>query len=86
MRAPAGRTRRRRGNARYLIVTGMSTSGCVRGSVLDAFNLNFKVIVPEECVADRAQMSHKVNLFDMHMKYADVLPVARVVDYLKGLE
>lgn len=69
-----------------LIVTGMSTSGCVRGSVLDAFNLNFKVVVPEECVADRAQMSHKVNLFDMHMKYADVLPMARVVDYLKGLE
>ncbi|MDA1000096.1 MAG: isochorismatase family protein [bacterium] len=69
-----------------VIVTGMSTSGCVRGSVLDAFNLNFKVIVPEECVADRAQMSHKVNLFDMHMKYADVLPMARVADYLRGLE
>lgn len=69
-----------------LIVTGMSTSGCVRGTVLDAFNLNFKVVVPEECVADRAQLSHKVNLFDIHMKYGDVLPLERVIAYLRGLE
>ena len=68
-----------------LIVTGMVTSGCVRATVLDAFNLNYVCIVPEECVADRGQVSHKVSLFDMHAKYADVLPQERVHAYLKGL-
>ncbi len=74
------------GRVDTVIVTGMSTSGCVRGTVVDAFNLNFRVIVPEECVADRAQLSHKVNLFDIHMKYGDVLPLGRVLEYLRGLE
>ncbi|NYT80205.1 isochorismatase family protein [Alcaligenaceae bacterium] len=55
-----------------LIVTGCTTSGCVRGSVVDAFSLNFKVFVPEDCVYDRSQVSHAVNLFDMSEKYADV--------------
>jgi nicotinamidase-related amidase len=65
-----------------VIVTGMLTSGCVRATVFDAFQYNYQVIVPEECVADRAQISHKVNLFDMHMKYADVVPLADVISYL----
>ena len=68
-----------------LIVTGMVTSGCVRATVVDAFNLNYVVMIPEECVADRAQVSHKVSLFDMHMKYADVLPQSQVLDYLENL-
>ncbi|HEY9278531.1 MAG TPA: isochorismatase family protein [Eoetvoesiella sp.] len=55
-----------------LIITGCSTSGCVRGSVVDAFSLNFKVFVPEDCVYDRSQVSHAVNLFDMSEKYADI--------------
>lgn len=55
-----------------LIVTGCSTSGCVRSSVVDAFSLNFRVFVPEDCVYDRSQVSHAVNLFDMSEKYADV--------------
>lgn len=64
------------------IVTGMTTSGCVRATVLDAFMNNLNVIVPYECVADRSQISHKVNLFDMHMKYADVISLAETLDYL----
>jgi len=66
-----------------LIVCGMTTSGCVRATVVDAFSHNLRVIVPVECVADRGELSHKVNLFDMHMKYADVLPVEEVAGYLR---
>lgn len=62
-----------------LIVTGMVTSGCVRATVVDAFSYNYRVIVPEECVADRSQISHKVNLFDMDMKYADVMKLDDVI-------
>jgi nicotinamidase-related amidase len=64
------------------IITGMTTSGCVRATVLDAFQYNFHVIIPYECVADRSQISHKVNLFDMHMKYADVASLDDTLTYL----
>jgi len=66
-----------------VIVAGISTSGCVRATVVDAFSLNYRVIVPEECVADRVVVPHKVNLFDMQMKYADVLPLTRVIELLE---
>ncbi|MEP0912918.1 isochorismatase family protein [Leptolyngbya sp. GB1-A1] len=65
-----------------VIVTGMTTSGCVRATVLDAFQYNFNVIIPHECCADRSQISHKVSLFDLHMKYADVVSVDIAIDYL----
>lgn len=68
-----------------VIVTGMTTSGCVRATVLDAFQYNFHVVVPFECTADRSQVSHKVSLFDMHMKYADVVSLDETVDYLTAL-
>jgi maleamate amidohydrolase len=42
------------------------------------------MVVAEECVFDRTQASHAINLFDMHQKYADVLPVAEIVDYLEA--
>lgn len=58
-----------------LFVTGCTTSGCVRGTVVDAFAYNFKVVVPEDCVYDRSAVSHAVNLFDMASKYADVMPI-----------
>ncbi|MDR2114106.1 MAG: isochorismatase family protein [Bifidobacteriaceae bacterium] len=66
-----------------VIVTGMTTSGCVRATVLDAFMNNFHVVIPHECAADRSQISHKVNLFDMHMKYADVISLDECIDYLR---
>lgn len=56
-----------------LIVTGCATSGCVRGSVVDAFSYNYRVTVPEDAVYDRNQASHVVNLYDMSEKYADVM-------------
>lgn len=70
-------------NADTVIVTGMVTSGCVRATVVDAFSYNFRVVVPIECVADRGQISHEVNLFDMDMKYADVMPLADVLKHLE---
>lgn len=67
------------------IVTGMTTSGCVRATVLDAFMNNFHVVVPFECSADRSQISHKVNLFDMHMKYADVISLEETLEYVASV-
>lgn len=67
-----------------VIVTGMTTSGCVRATVVDAFSYNFRVIVPAECVADRSQLSHQVNLFDIHMKYGDVVSLQETLDYVAG--
>lgn len=57
----------------WLVVTGCTTSGCVRASVVDAFAYNFKVSVPHDAVYDRSPTVHQVNLFDMAQKYADVL-------------
>lgn len=68
-----------------LVVTGCTTSGCVRGTVVDAFSYNFRVVVPEECVYDRSAVSHAVNLFDMSEKYADVAPVEEVLTALQGI-
>ncbi|MDB5999233.1 MAG: isochorismatase hydrolase [Rhizobacter sp.] len=68
-----------------VIVTGCSTSGCVRGTAVDAFSLNFKVAIPEECVYDRSVTSHKVNLFDLAQKYADVMPAAELMSKLNAL-
>lgn len=67
-----------------VIVTGMTTSGCVRATALDAFQHNFHVIIPHECAADRSQISHKVNLFDMHMKYLDVASLEETLAYLSA--
>jgi nicotinamidase-related amidase len=68
-----------------VIVTGMVTSGCVRATAVDAFNLNYSVMLPEECVADRGQVSHKVSLFDIHCKYGDVMKLDEVIAYLDEL-
>jgi len=65
-----------------VVVTGMVTSGCVRATVIDAFSHNYRVIVPLQCVADRSPTSHQVNLFDIDMKYGDVLPLADVLAHL----
>ena len=69
-----------------VVVTGMTTSGCVRATAVDAFQYNFDVVIPFECVADRSQISHKVNLLDLHMKYADVAPLDHVIDWLNSLQ
>jgi nicotinamidase-related amidase len=56
-----------------VIVTGGSTSGCVRATVVDSLSRGFRTVVPEECVADRHESPHFANLYDMAVKYADVL-------------
>jgi len=70
-------------NIDTLIICGLTTSGCVRATVVDAASYDYYVIVPIECVADRAYVPHKVNLFDMHMKYADVIPLQEVIEYIE---
>lgn len=61
-----------------VVVTGGSTSGCVRATVVEGLSCGFRMVVPEECVADRHESPHFANLYDMAVKYADVLPVAEV--------
>jgi nicotinamidase-related amidase len=65
-----------------VIVTGGSTSGCVRATVVDALSHGFRAIVPEECVADKHESPHFANLYDMAVKYADVVPAAEVITWL----
>jgi maleamate amidohydrolase len=69
-----------------IIVTGATTSGCVRATVADAFSYGFKVIVVEDAVFDRGEVSHAINLFDMDQKYADILPSKTVIDYIQNYE
>lgn len=68
-----------------LVVTGCTTSGCVRGSVVDAFSYNFRVAVPEDAVYDRSRTSHLVNLFDMGSKYADVMSTSELIEALNAI-
>ena len=65
-----------------VVVTGCTTSGCVRGSAVDANAYNYKVVVPEDCVYDRSPTSHAVNLFDIAHKYADVITCEETVALL----
>lgn len=69
-----------------LVVTGCSTSGCVRGTVVDGFAYNFRVLVPQDAVFDRSRVSHAVNLFDMAEKYADVMPTDEALAALAAIE
>jgi nicotinamidase-related amidase len=69
-----------------LIILGESTSGCVRASTVDAYSYGFHTVVVEECTYDRSMLSHKVNLFDLHHKYADVMHLDEVIEHLAGLE
>jgi nicotinamidase-related amidase len=68
-----------------LIVCGESTSGCVRASTVDGFSYGFNNVVVEECTYDRSLLSHKVNLFDLHHKYADVMHIDEVLAHLEKL-
>ena len=68
-----------------VIVTGTTTSGCVRATVLDAFSQNYRVTVVEDGCFDRAQASHAINLCDMNAKYANVLHSEEVLEYLRGV-
>lgn len=68
-----------------LIITGCSTSGCVRATALDAMQYGFRPIVPRECVGDRHEGPHEANLFDINAKYGDVVSRDDVIDRLRSL-
>ena len=67
-----------------IIIAGESTSGCVRASVVDGRTLAYHMIVVEECVFDRSEASHAINLFDMNQKYANVVPRLEAVGYMRS--
>ena len=66
-----------------LIIGGEATSGCVRATCVDARSYRYNVTVVEECVFDRHEATHAINLFDLHQKYADVLGVDEVVGHIE---
>lgn len=66
-----------------VIVTGGSTSGCVRATAVDSLSRGYRTIVPIECVADKHESYHFANLTDLQLKYADTVPVAKVDDFLR---
>ena len=68
-----------------LIITGGSTSGCVRACAIDGLSRGYRSIVPEECVADKHEIPHFANLSDIMLKYGDVEPVAHVAAQLEAL-
>ena len=70
---------------RSLIICGESTSGCERAAAVDAYSNGFHVLLVEECSFDRAVLTDKVNLFDMHHKYSDVMHFEKVIAHLKTL-
>ncbi len=66
-----------------VVLTGGSTSGCVRATVVDGISNGYRVIVPVECVADKHESPHFANLYDIAIKYGDVVPVSDVVEHLR---
>lgn len=69
-----------------VILTGLSTSGCVRASCVDAMSHGFIPIVARDACGDRHPAPHEASLFDMQAKYADVLGEDEILSYLSGLE
>jgi maleamate amidohydrolase len=67
-----------------LIVTGCTTSGCVRATVVDAMSYDFRTIVARDCVGDRSLQAHEANLFDMEQKYADVMESEAIMAELRA--
>ena len=66
-----------------LIITGASTSGCVRATAVDALQYGFRPVVPREAVGDRNEQAHEANLYDVDAKYGDVVPVCDALDLLE---
>jgi maleamate amidohydrolase len=68
-----------------VMITGCTTSGCIRASAVDAVQNGFRPIVVRECVGDRHDGPHEANLFDINAKYGDVISKAEAMKYIKGL-
>jgi nicotinamidase-related amidase len=67
-----------------VVLTGGSTSGCVRASAVDSLSHGYRTIVPEECVADKHESYHYANLTDLQLKYADVVGVQEIITWLEA--
>ncbi len=67
-----------------LVITGGSTSGCIRATAVDSLSRGYRTIVPEETTADKHESYHFANLTDLLLKYADVVDVQEVFDWLEG--
>lgn len=65
-----------------VIMTGGSTSGCIRATAVDSLSRGYRTIIPEECVADKHESYHFANLTDLSIKYADVMDVQEVFNWL----
>jgi maleamate amidohydrolase len=68
-----------------LVITGVTTSGCVRATAVDGLQYDYKVVVPKEAVGDRNEDAHRANLFDLNAKYADVLDLESVLKMIGDL-
>lgn len=68
-----------------LIITGASTSGCVRATAVDALQYGFRPVIPREAVGDRNPDAHEANLYDVDAKYGDVVSVEEVIEHLANL-
>lgn len=66
-------------NVDSLVVTGLTTSGCVRATAIDGLQHDYKVFIPREAVSDRNEAAHAASLFDLHAKYADVVDVEYIL-------
>ena len=67
-----------------VVITGGSTSGCVRAGAVDSLSRGYRTIVPEQCVADKHESYHFANLTDLMLKYADVVDVNETLGWLDG--
>ena len=68
-----------------VILCGATTSGCIRATAIDLLQYGYPTLVPRECVGDRAQAPHEANLFDINAKYADVVPLDEVLEYVASV-
>lgn len=69
-----------------VVLTGGSTSGCVRATAVDSLSRGYRTIVPVECVADKHESYHFANLTDLHLKYADIVTTDTVAEWLERFE
>lgn len=80
----AARLRRR--GVDSLVVTGLTTSGCVRATAVDGLQYDYRVVIPREAVGDRNPRAHEANLFDLNAKYADVASLEEVIAALPDVD
>jgi nicotinamidase-related amidase len=73
------------GGVDAVVLCGATTSGCVRATAVDLLQHGFPALVPRECVGDRARAPHEANLFDIDMKYGDVVSLDEALGYLESV-